>query len=272
MDTVQIVAIIAVVVVAMLIYTQVKEKLNLKKAASGEDKMRLRQVVAQVLPNESGYQVAYAHWEKVEYFGRRTRTTYYCYALAFDASCLWIMPLRFKKQDILPGQPILLTSDTLGIAEVNPLANKNGLWRVGIALHDKDGKRFLDAYVDATNTREDSYHHMNILQGEECLQFSQFMASFASQVNQENQELQQSLSIKAFEEKCKRSRILGIIGLVLCIIFPFFSIILGGIGLVFAPKPRETGGKASPPMILCALSLVFGLIITAAWIFIFTIL
>lgn len=98
--------IFAAIIAAIWIYIVIREKVNLRRAATGEDKERLRRAVAQVLPGESGYQVAYGHYEDVQHYGRKKITTYYCYGLAFDASRIWVMPLQFEKglyhRDLLP--------------------------------------------------------------------------------------------------------------------------------------------------------------------------
>lgn len=67
----------------------------------------------------AGYQVAYGHFEKEVHYGRRTYVTYYSYALACDAGRIWVIPLSFDKELILPGEPILITEDILGIADVS---------------------------------------------------------------------------------------------------------------------------------------------------------
>ena len=56
--------IIVVIAAAAAVYVFMREKINLRKAAGGEDKERLRKAVARALPGESGYQVAYGHFEK----------------------------------------------------------------------------------------------------------------------------------------------------------------------------------------------------------------
>lgn len=103
----------AAFVVAVAIYIVVREKINLRKAAGGEDKERLRRAVARILPEESSYQVAYGHYENVEYVVRKRITTYYCYALAFHESHIWVIPLSFDKENILPGKPVLISSDSI---------------------------------------------------------------------------------------------------------------------------------------------------------------
>lgn len=56
--------IIVVIAAAAAVYIFMREKINLRKAAGGEDKERLKKAVARALPGESGYQVAYGHLKK----------------------------------------------------------------------------------------------------------------------------------------------------------------------------------------------------------------
>lgn len=254
------IATIAAFFVVIFAYIQVREKINLKKAETGEDREKLRQLVARALPGEIGYRVAYAHWEKVEYMGRTKRTTYFCYALAFDANRLWVIPLRFQGKETVPAQAVLLTSEMLGIAQVEISRNKEAARRVNIILHDKDGKQFLICNIDATNTREDRFHHFNILQEEECEQFAQFMQSISNQVKQTNQGLEDRLADDAKAKKAKKAQKLGIIGLA-CFLLPIVSVVLGVMGLRTAPKPKQTGGKVTAPLLLSAASLLVGILV-----------
>ena len=64
----------------------------------------------------------------------------------------------------------------------------------------------------------------------------------------------------------KTAIILSVIGLALCFVFPFVSIVLGGIGLFYAPKPKQVG-RVAPPLILSALSLVLGLVFTGVTVY-----
>lgn len=251
----------AVLFVIIFIYIQLRESMNRKKAETGEDKARLRKAVDRVLNGEYGYRVAYAHWEKVEHMGRRTRTTYYTYALAFDASRLWIMPLRYEKGEVVPAEPLLLTSQMLGIAKMDASVDKSGsLRRVSISLHDKDGKEFLTCYVDAVNLREDRFHHFNLLQPEECEQFQSFMATFAAQVTQQNQGLEERVQEEEAAARGGRAKKLAIIGIVAGLLFPLAGFVVGVIAAVTAPKPRLTGGRVTAPLALSILSVAVSLI------------
>lgn len=250
-----------VIGIAVWIYSKLKEKKNIGLAQNGEDMRRLQEAVARVLPNESGYQVVFAHWEKVEYYGRTRRTTYYSYALAFDDARLWVIPLGFQKDDIRPGQPILLTKESLGIAEVDTHMKNDLLNRVSVTLRDKDGKSPVNLEVDALNLRSDRFHHLNIDQTQECAQFSAFIAGMSDTVARENAGLEDRLHSEMLANSSKGSKTLGIVGIAL-FWTGFIGLIFGGIGLLNAPKPAETQGKAETPYILCLIATILSALAT----------
>lgn len=258
----------ALLVVGIFIYVTIREKINLKQAENGEDKERLRQAMLKALPGETGLRVAYGHWGDVQYRGRTRRTTYYCYGLAFDSSRLFLMPLRYEKDLIVPLQrPVLLAAESLGIAKCSILKDKNGnARRVRTTLHDKNGEKFLDLDVDVENTRDDRYHPVNIVQPEECQQFCDLMESMCSKVERENEGLEERINQENAAKRGKTAIILSVIGLALCFVLPFVSIVLGGIGLFYAPKPKQVG-RVAPPLILSALSLVLGLVFTGVTVY-----
>lgn len=245
------------IVVAIFLYSHFKEKANLKKAANGEDKARFQEAVRKVM-GEGDYMIAYAHWEDVQYYGRTRRTTYYHYALAFDEERLWIMPLRFEKELILPDKPILATSEMLGIVSVSERMNKKTgvVDQVSATLNDKDGKKLVELTVDAVNTREDRFHHLNLLQEDECGQFYGFISAMSGQVQSENEDLPDRLKAEANAKRSKNARIEAIVGLVFAIIFPLIGLILGFCAIATAPKPKANGGKFGVPLILGIVAVV----------------
>ena len=250
----------AVAGIILFIYLTIKQKRDLQKAETGEDMAHLRELVAKVLPSETDYQVVYAHWEKVEYKGRQKYTTYYCYALAFDDSRLFIIPVTFDKDDdMVAHEPILVTKDTLGIAKVSVTNDSasDRVKRVAASLSDKTGKEFVTFFVDAVNTREDRFHHVNIVQYDECRHLGRFMENMSNQVLLENEGLEEQIAEQRISRNGRIAVILGSIGIVTAFI-PIISFILGIAGLIKAPKPRLTGGKPGLGLILSILALVFG--------------
>lgn len=254
------------IVAICVIYTQLKEQKNKKLAATGEDMTRLQNVVASVLPGETGYTVAYAHHEDVQHYGRSTRTTYYTYALAFDATRLWIIPLGYQKNEILPNKPYLATGN-IGMVNVNTTMKNGELKGISVVLRDKMGESPIFLEVDVLNTRKDRFHHVNILQPEECEKFSTFLASFSETVAKENEGLEELMKEKANAQGAKSGKTLGILSIATCWLFGFVGLIFGVVGLICSPKPSETGGKATAPFILNLVGTILSALFMAGMIF-----
>lgn len=255
--------IIVVIAAAAAVYVFMREKINLRKAAGGEDKERLRKAVARALPGESGYQVAYGHFEKEVHYGRRTYVTYYSYALACDAGRIWVIPLSFDKELILPGEPILITEDILGVADVSIKKDREGrIRRVVCALYDKGGASLLDCVVEVNNTRKDSYHHVNIIQEEECARFGRLTGEIAARINRGNEELQ--AQVHARENSARKASVLGTFGIVFSIIFPPVGLVLSIMGLRHIQKSSRGKNALKASLILCRAALVLSIIFTFA--------
>ena len=149
---------LAAIGVVIFIFMQLKEKKNKSLAESGEDKARLKDVAARVFAGVDGVSALYGHYEHVQHYGRSTRTTYYRYLLAHDSQRLWIAPLDFQQGSILPAQPVGITKDDLGKAEVQIRTAKDGsTTRVEFTLYDKDGKQIVQAWASAQNLRESRF-------------------------------------------------------------------------------------------------------------------
>lgn len=258
--------IIVGIVAICVVWSNVKESKNKKLAQTGADLQRLRDAVARVLPGETGYTVAYAHYEDVQHYGRSTRTTYYAYAVAFDAARLWIIPIGFKKDEILPGKPYLASGNT-GMADVSPRMKKGELNGVTVILRNKMGESPIHIDVDVWNTCKDRFHHLNVYQQQECEQFNSFITGMAETVSKENEDLKVLMDEKANAQNAKSGKILGILGILTCWTC-IIGLIFGGVGLLCAPKPSQTGGKATAPFILSLtatlLSILSGILFVAA--------
>ncbi len=260
-NTLYAILIVAVIGLAIFIYIQLRERKNKALAETGADKAHLKQVVEKLLPGEMGYRTLYGHWEDVQHMGRTTRTTYYSYALAFDAERLWIAPLKFQQGSILPAQPVLVTREDLGRADTDVTTAKDGgIRRINVVLYDKSGKEIVRFNADAENLREDRFHHVNILQEEECGHFARFMNTLSGQVLQENQDLVERMKAEANAGSGKTATILAVIGIFVGCLLPICGIALGVIGLLMAPKPKETLGKSTRPRILCMVTIALSIL------------
>lgn len=253
------VLLVAAFVVIFAIYSLVKRQKNMAALQTGEDMEKLKEAIRKVLPGESGYKVAYAHYERSETYGRRTTTYYYSYGLAFDAARMFIVPLKFEKDQILPQSPALITSDNVGVAEVKEVKKQDQLKEVYMTIRNKDGQNPVEFYVTAQNLKSDRFHHFNILQQEECEAFARFAGTLAQKVTEENGELRERMANEAIASGSKSSKTLGILSIVFCWLF-IAGIIFGIIGLLCAPKPKETG-KPVPGFILSLVGTILSLVI-----------
>ena len=166
------------------------------------------------------------------------------------------------------GEPLLIVYRSfstirgmfaLGIARVSVTNDSasDRVKRVAASLSDKTGKEFVTFFVDAVNTREDRFHHVNIVQYDECRHFGRFMENMSDQVLLENEGLEEQIAEQRISRNGRIAVILGSIGIVTTFI-PIISFVLGIAGLIKAPKPRLTGGKPGLGLILSILALVFG--------------
>lgn len=247
------------IIAVCVIYTLIRRQKNLAALQTGEDMEKLKEAVRKVLPGESGYKVAFAHYERSESYGRRTTTYYYSYAIAFDAERMFVIPLKFEKDQILPQQPALLTSENIGVAEVTETRKQDQLKEVHMTIRNKEGENPLEFYVTARNLKSDRFHHFNILQQEECEAFARFAGTLAQTVTAENGALREKMAKDSLESGKKSSKTMGILSIVFCWLF-IAGIIFGVIGLIAAPKPKETG-KVVPGYILSLIGTILSLVV-----------
>lgn len=252
--------ILVAVLAIWAVYTIIRRHRNLSAAQEGEDMVQLKEAVAKALPNESGYQVICARYERSTHSGRTTTIYHYTYAVAFDALRMWVIPLGFEKDNIRFQTPILITGDQLGLVEVTEKRKRDQISRVNVKLRDKEGRSPLEFYADAQLLRVDRFHHFNISQQEELERFAGFICSFAQKVNSENVPLQERMADETLTLSGKRSKILGVLSILGCWT-SLAGIILAGIGLVIAPKPKDTGGKPETGFILCCVGLTLSLLV-----------
>lgn len=258
-QTIAWIVVIAALVV-YIIYKIIQRQSNKKKIEDGEDKARLKEAVVRVLPEAADYPVLYAYYEETTYVNRRRSIThYYYYALTFHEDRFWVIPLKFQKDGVEAAEPDLFTKDVLGDLFVSVSRSKNQVSSLRFHMKDKEGKNPAAIFVDAVNYKSDTYHPVNIAQQPECETFCDFISALANQVKGENPALQQQMEADVE----KRSRLLGILGIVFCFI-PLIDLIFGGVGLLIAPKPSETGGKPKAGFILSLTALVLNLLVTAA--------
>lgn len=251
---------LVVIIAIWLIGGRMKENKNRGLAQSGADMERLKQAIARVLPQEeSGYQVAYAHWEDVQHYGRSTRTTYYTYGVAFGNDKLWVVPLGYNKEEIRPSAPACFTSENTGVLDVEPRMKNETLTNLKLTLRDKNGANPTYLEFEPMNTRKDRFHHVNIAQQQECEQLLQFAQTLSGTVDQEHEGLKDRMQNDSILQSKKSSRTLGILGILFCWTC-FVGLIFGGIGWLASPSPADTDGKPCAGRVLCIIATVLSVL------------
>lgn len=176
----QIVLFWGVIIALVFVYVFVREKINLKKAATGEDKERIVNIFKTVLPETwQQYRLAFACWEKKEYHGRKTITHYWSYAIAFLDEELIVVPLLCEDKEIRYKDSFRITPDSLGM--VNGKKGQN--W---MSLYDHNHKELLTLAVHAKNTKSDRFHPVNLVQEEEAAAFLALIEHWMEEVNTKN--------------------------------------------------------------------------------------
>ncbi len=169
------VAVIAVIVVFVL----VKSHFDTKKGVDSEEKRFVEDAVKNVVPAGEPYTAAYAHWEMTEYHGRSSTTRYWYYAIGFNDDRLYVIPLQKVDKELRQGAPYCINKSDLGMVN----AKKGNIW---MTFYDKDKEEIVTMMVAASNTKDDSFHPVNIQQPEAAAAWLQFMDQWLADVNSAN--------------------------------------------------------------------------------------
>lgn len=249
----------AVVLGVIIYFVFIKKSRNRKAAETGEDKERVRQAAGQMLVGVNDYQMAYAHWEEQESYGRTVKTTYYRYAAAFQGGTLWIFPLHIdkKSRQVEAGNPITLTAQNLGKVTVNAKEKNGVISRVEVWLGDKQGHAIAQLYVDSENLRKSRWFPVNILQQQECEAFSRFITSLAQQVASENPGIDAVIAAEASEGYSVIGAGICIAGAIGAIVFPPFGAVLCLVGLILAIVGKSKGAKSKKGLIISIICVVW---------------
>ena len=249
-----------VVVIGGIVYFGfVKKSRNRRDAEGGEDKARVRQALMSVLNGDSGYQLAYAHWEEQESYGRTVRTTYFRYAVAFQNRTILVFPLHIDKKtrQVQAGNPMILSNENLGKVTVKTKEKDGALSRVDAWLGDKQGHSIIHFYVDAENLRKSRWYPVNILQQEECGAFERFITPLAQQVASENPNVDAMLEAEAKEGLGLVGACISIAGALGGICLPPLGAVVCLIGLILALVALKKGAKSKKGLIVSVICIVW---------------
>lgn len=174
-------AIIGVVIMVVIatVYVLIRDKINKKKAGTGEDRANLWGILQKAVPDAQNYTKAYACWEWSTYQGKTKKTTYWYYGIAFNSEQIFIVPLSCAGGDISYSQSYCIRKADLGMVN----SKQGAAW---VELYDKNLNEMISLSVFGENLRDDKYHPVNIIQEEEAKQFVAWKDSWMESVNAAN--------------------------------------------------------------------------------------
>jgi len=259
--------ILIAIIVGFIIYQVIKYLNNRKAAASGEDLKHLQEEVGKSFPDQSGYQMVYAHYEHTETYGRTTKTTYYRYVVAFQGETMWVFPMgRDKKtKQIQVGRPATYTPDDLGKISAS-IDEKDGTVKgMDVELYNKSGESIVQFRADATNLRKTKFYPVNLLQPEACQAFRDFITPLAQRVAGENTELEAQMQQDAKESYGTFGIIISVIGAIVGLFFAPVGLLICVAGLAVAARGAMKGAKKKTGLIVSGVCVVLMLAWTAMW-------
>lgn len=170
---------IVVMIVIVTVYVLIRDKINKKKAGTGEDREAVRNILQKAVPDVQNFTKAYACWEWSVYQGKRRTTTYWYYGIAFNSESIYIVPLSCEAGDISYSKAYRITKADIGMIN----SKKDAVWA---EFYDKSGKEIVSISVMGENLRDDKYHPVNIIQDEEARKFVAWKDSWMDAVNAAN--------------------------------------------------------------------------------------
>lgn len=170
-----VVGVVAVIAVAT-VYVLIHDHKNTKLANTGEDKNRLKEILRGVVPDLENYTTAYASWQITKYYGRRSETTYWYYGIAFNDDRIHVVQLENTTGQIRGANSFVVEKSRLGMVNSKPGLN----W---MSLYDEDGDEIVSLMVVKENLKDDSFHPVNIIQGEEAEAFQALVTKWLEDVN-----------------------------------------------------------------------------------------
>lgn len=175
----QLIGMFVAFIVVIFIFVTIRDKINRKKANTGEDKETVWNILQRMVPEPENYTKAYATWQWETHQGRQTTTTYWYYAIAFNAERLYIVPLSCAGGDVSYSDAFCINKEDLGIVNTK----KGTAW---VELYDKNQKELLSLMIAAENLKDDKYHPVNIIQTEVVEAFINWKDNWMDEVNTAN--------------------------------------------------------------------------------------
>ncbi len=181
MGTTEIIAIVVVVVVGVIYITLQGAKED-KIANKGEEKNKIDDIVRAKIKNSGNYTTVFAYWDEKQFSGTGSRlnikTTSWNFAMCFNFTEVFLIPLQITENDILGDEPIHLDSENLSLVN-----GKDG--QIWVSFYDKNGEDIVTLFVER-QLRKSNDRYVNLNQDEEFDKFIAWLPTFMDTVNTKN--------------------------------------------------------------------------------------
>ena len=167
-----------VVVAAAFIYVIIHDKINRKKAMTGEERENFISMMKRAIQSPENYTIAYAVWEWTTWQGRTSTTKYWYYGIAFNRDELLVAPVSVEDGDF--SYKDVFRVDKASVYCVNAFLKGTSPW---VELYDKDMKEMISLMVMEENLKDDRYHPVNILQPDESKAFVEWAQNWMQDIN-----------------------------------------------------------------------------------------
>lgn len=157
----------------------IREDYHEKKARSGEDMNRLKEMLKEVVPDLENYIPAYGIWELEKFYGGYERTYFWYYAIAFNDDRIYAVKLKNVKGRLEPEGDFVVEKSQVGMVN-------GGMHSNWMSLYDKKGQEIMTLIVAEENLRDDKDHPVNIIQTEAARAFEALVAKWTEDINKDS--------------------------------------------------------------------------------------
>lgn len=160
------------------IYGYICHLISKKKMEAGVDKRKIQYVLQNIIPPGENYTAAYASWYRVDYpkFGRNYITNYWYYAIGFNESRIYIVPLMLEDGEIYYSSYNCIEKSMVSKVESEPQYGK-------ITLFDRNNRLLAHLQVDDENNSSHGNGNINLYQKEEAKAFRELVENWTAEIN-----------------------------------------------------------------------------------------
>lgn len=167
-----------IIFVIAAIVVVIQSKKESKIANNGADKEEIKRIVGERIQNPDEFTNIFAYWSEDKVIGKSVHKTTWSYAMCFNETEVFLIPLTFGENTITGGDAIHLNVDNLSLVN-----GKDGYaW---MSFYDKEGEEVVTLLVEAQLRKSDK-KYVNLNQEEEFNECAKWIPRFMNMINTAN--------------------------------------------------------------------------------------